>query len=384
MKLLKQLLEKDKSGTVTIVPQDKEDLWQLYNLIQKGDEIRLTTQRNVKKASTGGGGAKEKGKVERKTLTLTINVEGIEYDPSDEHMRLRGKTVEANEFVPAQSFHTAELELNKTFTLYKQEWDDVSYGIIVKACSIEERAEVGAVVLEEGVAHICLITDNMTVLRNKIEKAIPRKRRGEGSSHDKALEKFLGMVVSTMLRNLDLAKLKAVILASPGFVAQQLYDEIFAQATRDSNKLVFHNKSKFVVVHSSTGYLQGLEETLKDPQVQRQLRNTKFTEEANVFDEFQRILNLDDGRAWYGPDEITKAIDLGAVRYLMLTDSLFRSDDISTRKNYIKLSDEAKTQGAEVLVFSSLHESGVQLDQLSGVAALLKYPVPDLDEINLE
>lgn len=31
-------------------------------------------------------------------------------------------------------------------------------------------------------------------------------------------------------------------------------------------------------------------------------------------------------------------------------------------------------------MFSSLHESGIQLDQLTGIAALLKYPVPDLDD----
>lgn len=382
MKLLGQSFEKDKSGSVTLIPQDKEDLWQLYNLIQKGDEIKLPTHRNVKKASGSTAGGKDKGKADRRLLTLKMSVEDIEYTPSDEVMRIRGRTVEPNEYVPIQSYHTAEVQFGKQFTLTKPDWDEISYGIVVNACSIDEKAEVGAIVMEEGVAHLCLVTDNMTVLRNKIEKSIPRKRRGEGGggNHDKAMEKFLDMVLSTMLRNFDLNKLKAIILASPGFTANALYQKIITQATQDDNKLVFQNKSKFMVVHASTGYLQGLEEVLKDSSIQKQLSNTKFAREGAIFEEFQRVLNNDDDRAWYGPVEAAKAVELGAVKYFMITDTLFRSDDIAVRKHYIKLTEEVKTQGGEVLIFSSLHESGEQLDQLTGVAVLLNYPVADLDE----
>lgn len=381
MRLLGQSFEKDKSGSTTLVPQDKEDLWQVYNLLQKGDEIKLSTHRNVKKGNASSG-SKEKGKTEKKVVTLKISVEDIEYTPSDEVMRVRGRTLDQNEFVPQGSYHTAEIQLNKLFTLYKDEWDEISYDIITKACSVDEKAEIGAVILEEGVAHLCLVTDTMTVLRNKIEKSIPRKRRGEegGGNHDKALDKFLSMTLTTLLRNFDLDKLKAIILASPGFTAQLLMKKISEVATKDDNKVFFKNKSKFLVVHSSTGYLQGLEEALKDPSIQKALSDTKFAKEVRVFEDFEKLLNEDKGVAWYGPEEAEKAVEMGAVRYLMLTDTLFRSDDVSTRKHYINLSDKVKLQGGEVFIFSGLHESGQQLDQLTGVAVILNYPVPDLDE----
>lgn len=170
-----------------------------------------------------------------------------------------------------------------------------------------------------------------------------------------------------------------IILASPGFTASALQQAIFDTAVKTDNKTILKNKSKFLVVHSSTGYLQGLEEVLKDPVVQKNLTDTKFAKEAAVFDEFQRVLNLDDGRAWYGPQEATKAVEMGAVKSLLLTDALFRSDDIAVRKHYIALSDEVKAQGGEVYIFSTLHESGEQLNQLTGAAVLLKYPL-DLDE----
>lgn len=375
MKLLTKTiaLEKDKSGTLSLIPQDKEDLWQLYNLVQKGDVVELDTVRNVKKT--------EGSKAERVHVRLSLKVESVEYAASDESMRIRGKTTEQSEYVPNQSFHTAEVQLNKALRINKAEWDDISYNIVMEAASIEKRAEVGAVVLEEGVAHLCLVTDNMTVLRNKVEKSIPRKSRGDGggSSHDKALARFLDTVQATVVRNFDLDKLKAVVLASPGFTASALQQALFDAAVRTDNKSVLKNKSKFIVAHLSTGYLQGLEEVLKDPSVQRMLTDTKFAKEAAVFEEFQRVLNEDDGRAWYGPDEVATAVDMGAVRHLMLTDALFRSDDIAVRKHYIALSDSVKANGGQVHIFSSLHDSGEQLSQLTGVAALLRYPV-DLDD----
>ena len=40
--------------------------------------------------------------------------------------------------------------------------------------------------------------------------------------------------------------------------------------------------------------------------------------------------------------------------------------------------------GGKVYIFSSMHVSGVQLNQLSGVAAILRYPLPDLDQLELD
>ncbi|KAM9935189.1 hypothetical protein OXX80_005217, partial [Metschnikowia pulcherrima] len=165
----------------------------------------------------------------------------------------------------------------------------------------------------------------------------------------------------------------------PGFTAQALQKALFDAAIKEDNKTILKNRSKFLVVHSSTGYLQGLEEVLKDPSVQKNLNNTKFAREAAVFEEFQKVLNEDDDRAWYGPKEVVRAVESGAVKCLMLTDSLFRSDDIAVRKHYIALSEDVKSQGGDVYVLSTLHDCGVQLDQLTGAAVLLKYPV-DLEE----
>ncbi|ANZ76234.1 BA75_02422T0 [Komagataella pastoris] len=377
MKLLSQSFDKDSSGVVVLVPEDKEDLWAVYNLIAKDDEVQLTTVRYVKKP----GKESSKAKQEKKIVNLRIQVENVDFSPIDEIMRIKGRTRTQNDDVPLNSYHTAELQYNHKFSLFKSDWDQVAYDIITKSCSVEEKAELGAVVLQEGVAHICLITDSLTVLRAKVEKSIPKKRRGDNSAYDKAYTKFLDSTIDTMLRNLDYVKLKAIVLASPGFVADNLLSKLFQKAAKDNNKDLLAAKSKFIVTHSSTGYLQGLEEAFHNPELQKKLSDTKYAREISVLDDFFKILNLDDGRAWYGPDECDKALEIGgAIRHLLLTDSLFRSDSISQRKKYIQIAETVKAQGGDVSILSSLHDSGKQLDELTGVAVILNYPILDLDE----
>ncbi|KAG6063883.1 hypothetical protein E4U32_000774 [Claviceps aff. humidiphila group G2b] len=58
---------------------------------------------------------------------------------------------------------------------------------------------------------------------------------------------------------------------------------------------------------------------------------------------FLDLLKLDDGRAWYGSTAVERAIEDGAVGpgrgVLLINNSLFRSQDLETRKKYAALVD---------------------------------------------
>uniref|UniRef100_A0A8C2D3N2 Protein pelota homolog n=1 Tax=Cyprinus carpio TaxID=7962 RepID=A0A8C2D3N2_CYPCA len=69
-----------------------------------------------------------------------------------------------------------------------------------------------------------------------------------------------------------------------------------------------------------------------------------------------------------------------AVDILLISDKLFRHQDIATRSRYVRLVDNVKENGGNVRIFSSLHVSGDQLNQLSGVAAILRFPIADVSE----
>ena len=120
------------------------------------------------------------------------------------------------------SYHTIDLELNRNFTLIKSLWDTIALERVTDACDIAKQADLAAVVLQEGLANVCLVTAHMTVVRQRVEVPVPRKRRGSAASHDKGLEKFFEKLLEAVLRHVNFDIVKAVIIGSPGFVKVHL------------------------------------------------------------------------------------------------------------------------------------------------------------------
>ncbi len=56
-----------------------------------------------------------------------------------------------------------------------------------QACDPTQSADLAAIVMQEGLGHVCLVTSSMTLVRAKIETTIPRKRKGMCTQHDKVL-----------------------------------------------------------------------------------------------------------------------------------------------------------------------------------------------------
>lgn len=159
------------------------------------------------------------------------------------------------------AYHTLDLELNRKFTLIKSEWDSVSLERVDMACDPTQSADVAAVVMQEGLAHICLITSSMTLVRAKIDVAIPRKRKGFVQQHEKGLNKFYEQVMQAILRHINFDIVKCILIASPGFVRDQFYEYMFQMAVKTDNKVLLENKSKFTLVHASSGFKHSLKGT---------------------------------------------------------------------------------------------------------------------------
>ena len=100
-------------------------------------------------------------------------------------MRLKGRNVEENPYVKMGAYHTVDVEPNRKFTLTKTLWDIIALERIDMACDPSQNADVAAIVMQEGIAHVCLLTGAMTIVRAKIDVAIPRKRKGSSSQYEK-------------------------------------------------------------------------------------------------------------------------------------------------------------------------------------------------------
>jgi protein pelota len=117
--------------------------------------------------------------------------------------------------------------------------------------------------------------------------------------------------------------------------------------------------------------------------VNAQLKDTKFAREGQLLERFMKQLASDELRAWYGEKHVLLAAARGAIGVLLISDGLFRAADPARRKRFVELVEEVRAQGGEVAIFSSMHESGRQLNALTGIAAILTYPL-DIEVVEAE
>lgn len=191
---------KDGSGSVKVMVEQTDDLWHLYNLIARGDTVRTLTERKVHKELASGAMDSQRVK-----LSLTIKVDKLDFDAEAAELRLSGRNVEENAFVKLGAFHTLELALHRTVVLAKEAWDALALARLNDAADAAKDADVAVLVLQPGVAHLCLITPSLTLTRAKIVVPIARKgRRGDGAQ-EKSLQKFHEALLQANARALPAA-----------------------------------------------------------------------------------------------------------------------------------------------------------------------------------
>lgn len=250
---------------------------------------------------------------------------------------------------------------------------------IRKSCLIQEKAEIAAVLIQEGLCNICLITDYSTSIVQSINVNIPKKRRGLGSTNfERALDKFYHNCMEGIKKWLNLDKLKVVIIAGPGFAHEHLLKYMGMNFGDNFAKY----KSKFVSAHCTSALKQVLDELFKDPAIVPRIASTRFALNVKVLDSFMHFLSNDPSRAFYGYPHVNAAVEMGAVSELLVSDTLFRSESLEERRKYIKLVEDVRNSGGTVHIFSSVHSTGEQLDNLCGVAAILRFGVPELEEMD--
>ena len=81
------------------------------------------------------------------------------------------------------AYHTIDVEPQRKFTLTKPDgWDSVALDRVDEACDAARTADLAAIVMQEGLANICLVTSSMTVQKQKVMECL--------SLFNKGLKKF--------------------------------------------------------------------------------------------------------------------------------------------------------------------------------------------------
>lgn len=365
-----------------VVPENADDIWHLYNLINIDDEVECTTTRKVKHESTAEGSRDSSAKTVK--LTLKVRVEDVEYDAEGASIRLKGINKTVCEAVKLNAYHTVEIIVGRGVKIEKLEWDSVDVRRLEEAADPSTTADVGVVLIEEGLANVVLVGATRTMVKAKIESSIPRKRGMALMGFEKAINKFFANVAVAVERHIDFEKVKCLVIAGPGFTKDTFHDFLKLDAVQRNLKTLQSNFGRVIKAHASAAYVHALNEVLENPTVRGVIADTKAASEVKALDDFFEMLANDPARAFYGPAHVMAAHELNAIDQLLLTDAVFRTRNVAHRKMWVRATEEVVASGGRVHLFSSAHASGGQLEQLTGAAAILRFPLPDLADAELK
>ncbi len=201
-------------------------------------------------------------------------------------LHISGRVTAENQHVKLGAHHTLDIEANRDVRIEKADgWDSIALARVEEAIVPGRGAEVGAVVCGEGTAAFCLLSEHMTLVTHRISVSIPRKAVASGASqHEKALLKFYGSIYDAFIRHIPYANvgLKAIVIASPGWVRDSVFTHMMEEATKRGDKVLQKAlREKTIKVHISSPHVHSLVEVLKSPEVR-----TSFVLVACIFDKF--------------------------------------------------------------------------------------------------
>ncbi len=231
---------------------------------------------------------------------------------------------------------------------------------------LEEKSIYGLVVIDRRDADIALLKGKTILHLAKTHSHVPGKFKAGGQSamrfhriiEGAAKDHYRKVAEYVKEQFLGMKGLQGILVGGPGPTKNDFLE--LGQLTTE-----LKNKVLAVKDLSYTGMF-GLQELVEKSQ--DVLAKEEIVVEQKIMDEFFTRLAKDTAKAAYGRQQVAHALQIGAVDTLLLSESL--DDEVIDR-----LSEQAAATGTKVMMISTETRQGVQLRDLGGMAALLRFPV---------
>lgn len=350
MKTLK--IERD-TGTIKLRPQVIGDLYHLAQLIEPGDEVRASTHRTP----AVDDAVERRGKPEKVAMTLTIRVESVEFQDFSDRLRVAGKIIAGRQ--DHGMHHTINVEADGTNDLSLRKpggWRRHHMDRLKQAEKESRQPLVWAVAIEEDEATLA------EVQAYGIREISTVGSQGKGKMYDKKESTdFLGEVTRRVVDTRDPAA--PLIVVGPGWKRERLIERI----QKD------HPAHAKGITTEGTGQagMPGIHEAVKRGMLDRIVKDHAVARDMARMEQLFAEIAKSSGLATYGPAETKRALEIGAAETLLVTDHEVR------KKNHEELLETAERVNTHVHVIAEVNEAGQRLSGLGGVAALLRFPLPE-------
>jgi protein pelota len=339
-----RILEKDvSSGNIRIMLESDEDVWHLFNVLDREDLVTASTTRREEKAADKLRAERS----EKKRMTLGIRVEKIEFSEEDIRLRVLG-TIETGPQDIGQH-HTLIFEIGDNLLITKARWKDSQLDRLGRAVRDSRKPKILFVSLDQDDATIAVLRQfglkEIATIRSARQGKQYEERPKEDIYHTEIISKIAPLVSDNM----------PIVLLGPGFEKESLAEDLKNEGYKGIH-----------VHHTGQSGMVGVNELIKTGMGAAILKESSVGIEMEAVERLMSEIGK-DGLAAYGPKEIAEATGAGAVDTLLILDSKVRELDLD------HLIRTVESQHGNVLIVSGQHDSGKELSALGGMGALLRY-----------
>ena len=329
---------------IRIQLETDDDIWHIYNVLEVGDLVTASTLRRDSSVTD----KIRAERAEKKRMTLGIRVEKIEF--SEDDLRLKVLGIIENGPQDIGQHHTLMMEVGDSPIIDKRHWKETQLERLKRAAADTNKPRMVFVSMYQDDATIAVLRQ----FGLKEVATIRSGRSGKQYQDDSKGGDYHGEII---------AKLKLIcepgmplVLLGPGFEKEQFADSVKPAGISQS----------IFVYHTGQSGMQGVNELMKKGLGANLLRESRVGIEMEAVEKLMENIGK-GGLATYGNQEVADAAAAGAVETLLVLDSKLRENDLDP------IVRSVEQQKGNVIVVSSQHDGGRQLEALGGMGAILRY-----------
>jgi len=323
-------------NSISVIPEDSEDLLNLRRIIKKNDKVIGDTTRVLKQDKDYS--RPDKG--ERIKVRIALTVEKISLDDVLDRLRVGGTISESsNESVPHGSHHSFILKLNDGITISKKKWLPVEKKLLESNNNQISFVLVAIDTSDSGIAR----------LKGTHLEFMPNIYSGSGGKRYKTnfnIEKFFDQVqqaIYTIFKEGD-----TIVIFGPGETKKR-----FANFIEKSQKYKIQ-----VVEGIDSGGEDGIYTFTKSQSMQEIMSDSKLAKASLIIDEVMILANKTSRKFTMGYKETINANQMGAVESLVFSDKVIQENDEQEMMDFL---NDAESKGVKIYSVDSSTDIGLRV-----------------------
>ncbi|MHA1976061.1 MAG: mRNA surveillance protein pelota [Candidatus Hodarchaeales archaeon] len=355
-----------RTNQVIIRAENPTDLYILSTIIVNGDRVIAKTSRRIRRSGTEGRSGEESQRI---TMIIGIDVEGQVFQESvaSNRLRIKGRIFKGPEqHVSIGSYHTINIGLSDTLTVFKAEWSRYYLKILEDAENASQKPKIGLLAVDNN--EVCI-----GILDNYHLDVLFHKRSGISRKHSKAKVRkeqsgtFFETIIQLMQRSI-IPETKNILIGGPGFVKERLADYLRNSLPKEQLNIVIGSSS-------SGGNRIGLFELMKSEALDKLAKDFQILEERRDIDEFLQRISKGTGDVAYGYSQIQQIAETGVIETILMIDSYLHGTKQAPVTEIQGLLKNVEQMKGKIVIISSQSEAAAQMKTFGGIIALLRYAI---------